>query len=85
MPSLIPPTAFPPLSKINPARSIFAMSTPTSWLPLTDQTGLALSSLDHMKSVDGTSLDREVPLNLKEARMVIEDYRRHYNEKRPNS
>ena len=61
------------------------MSTPTSWLPLTDQTGLVLSSLDHMKSVDGTSLDREVLLNLKEARVVIEDYRRHYNEKRPNS
>ena len=30
-------------------------------------------------------LNREVLLNLKEARVVIEDYRRHYNEKRPHS
>ena len=30
-------------------------------------------------------LDREVLLNLREARVVIEDWRQHYNQERPHS
>ena len=42
----------------------------------------------HVESFNGSlrdeCLDREVMLSLTEARVVIEDYRRHYNEERPH-
>ena len=42
----------------------------------------------HVESFNGSlrdeCLDREVMLSLAEARVVIEDYRHHYNEERPH-
>ena len=42
----------------------------------------------HVESFNGSlrdeCLDRELMLSLAEARVLIEDYRRHYNEERPH-